>query len=195
MFSDRLRTALLMGAIGLVASGCATTHAKAGPDAPPLDMPLPPPRVIGGTDTEPPPPIPLPEEPARRTPPATARRPPAPSPKPETNKADPSKADTPPAAAEPPKPAEEPPKPPPLRTAPAGREREEQQRIRAQLLHATNDLNRIDYRALNADARTQYDTAKRFVTQAEEALRAKNLVFARSVADKAAALAAQLAGK
>jgi hypothetical protein len=41
------------------------------------------------------------------------------------------------------------------------------------LTRATTDLNRIDYRALNADARTQYDTAKRFVTQAQEALRAK----------------------
>jgi len=63
------------------------------------------------------------------------------------------------------------------------------------LTRATTDLNRIDYRALNADARTQYDTAKRFVTQAQEALRAKNLVFARNLADKAAALAVQLAGK
>ena len=57
------------------------------------------------------------------------------------------------------------------------------------------DLNRIDVRGLNADARTQYNTAKRFVTQAEDAMRAKNLVFARTVADKAAALAAQLGGK
>ena len=32
------------------------------------------------------------------------------------------------------------------------------------------DLNRVDYRALNADARTQYDTAKRFISQAEDAL-------------------------
>jgi len=33
------------------------------------------------------------------------------------------------------------------------------------------------------------------VGQAEEALRAKNLVFAQTVADKAATLAAQLAGR
>ena len=48
---------------------------------------------------------------------------------------------------------------------------------------------------LNADAQTQYDTAKRFIRQAEDALRAKNLVFAKNLADKAAALAAQLAGR
>ena len=62
-------------------------------------------------------------------------------------------------------------------------------------MRANADLNRIDYRALNSDARTQYDTAKRFVLQAERALHEKNLVFAKSVADKAAALAAQLAGR
>ena len=63
------------------------------------------------------------------------------------------------------------------------------------LTRANNDLSRVDYRALNNDARTQYDTAKRFVQQADRALREKNLVFAKSVADKAAALAAQLAGR
>ena len=48
---------------------------------------------------------------------------------------------------------------------------------------------------LNVDARTQYDTAKRFIQQSDGAIRAKNLVFAKNLADKAAALAAQLAGK
>ena len=32
-----------------------------------------------------------------------------------------------------------------------------------------SDLNRINYQALNADARTQYDTARRFISQAEDA--------------------------
>ena len=57
---------------------------------------------------------------------------------------------------------------------------------------ADGDLNRIDYRALNTDARTQYDTAKRFIEQAEEAIRMKNLLFAKNLADKAAVLATQL---
>ena len=57
--------------------------------------------------------------------------------------------------------------------------------IRTVLARATTDLNRVDYRALNADARTQYDTAKRFIQQAEDALTRRNLVFARSLADKA----------
>jgi hypothetical protein len=97
----------------------------------------------------------------------------------------------------PPPPADAKPAEPPktLQTTSAEEEGREDQQIRALLQRASNDLKRIDYRRLSVDARTQYDTAKRFVTQAENALRAKNLVFARTVADKAAALAAQLAGK
>ena len=66
--------------------------------------------------------------------------------------------------------------------------------IRESLSRATSALNRIDYRVLNADAKTQYDTAKRWIRQADDALRTKNLVFAKNLADKAAALAAQLGG-
>ena len=66
--------------------------------------------------------------------------------------------------------------------------------MRATLSRATTDLNRVDYRTLNADARAQYDTAKRFIRQSEDAVRAKNMLFAKTVADKAAAIGAQLAG-
>ena len=163
-------------------AGCTRAHAKTAPDAPPLDMPVPPPRDVEPKVAEVPAPAPLAEEPepARRAP---ARPRPAP-PRSE------------PAPAEPPKPVEEPARPPTtLQTTPAGAEGEVERTIRTVLTRATADLNRIDYRALNADARTQYDTAKRFVSQAQDALRGKNLVFARNLADKAAALAAQLAGR
>jgi len=59
----------------------------------------------------------------------------------------------------------------------------------------TNDLNRIDYRGLNTDARMQYDTAKRFIRQADDAVKAKNLVYAKNLADKAVVIAAQLAAR
>jgi hypothetical protein len=109
-------------------------------------------------------------------------------------------------AAEPPKPEpppvetaktpEEPvkPAPPPatLQTTPTQRELEVERRVRTMLTQATNDLNRTNYQALNADGRTQYDAAKGFVRQAEDALKAKNLPFASNLADKAAVLAAQL---
>jgi hypothetical protein len=176
--------------LAFLTSGCATAQAKSVPGAPALDMPPPPPRVVDTTEIEPAP-VPLPDEPARHTPPQTPRR--TPPPRSDANR-QPDQPATPPSDA--PKPAAEPPKAPPtLQTTPADVEGKEEQSIRALLARANTDLSRVNYQRLNADARTQYDTAKRFVTQAEDALRTKNLVFARSVADKAATLAAQLAGK
>jgi hypothetical protein len=84
---------------------------------------------------------------------------------------------------------------PTLQTTPAQREVEVERRIRTVIGQASMDLGRVDARSLNADARTQFDTARRFVAQAEEALRARNLVFASNLADKAATLAAQLSGR
>jgi outer membrane biosynthesis protein TonB len=144
-------------------------------------------------ETEAPQPVPLMAEPARNTPsrPRPVTREPA---KPDPPKVEPPKPEPPPV--EPPKPVEELPKAPPtLQTTPATAEGEMERGIRASLARATADLNRIDYRALNADARTQYDTAKRFARQADDAMRMKNLVFAKNLADKAATLAAQLAGR
>jgi hypothetical protein len=183
-------------------SGCvhANAQAKTTPDAP-LDMPAPPPREAEPNDAETPTPVPLVAEPARNS----AARPRQPSsrepaktepPKPEAPKPEPPKPETPPPPPETPKPIEEAPKPPTtLQTTPATAEGVVERAIRASLARATADLNRIDYRALNADARTQYDTAKRFISQADGAIRSKNLVFAKNLADKAAALAAQLAGR
>jgi uncharacterized protein (DUF885 family) len=90
---------------------------------------------------------------------------------------------------EPPKPANT------LQTTPPTAEGELERGVRAAILKATADLNRVDYRALNNDARNQYDTAKRFIRQADDAIKSKNLVFAKTVADKAIVIAAQLAGR
>jgi hypothetical protein len=156
-------------------------------------MPAPPPRVVEVNEPAQPPQIALPEAPRtniRPQPPATPPRTDAARP------ADAQKPDQPPA--EPPKVAEEPkPAPPPtiLQTTPAQREGEVERRVRILIAQAYNDLNRVNYQALNADARNQYDTAKRFASQAEDALRARNLVFASNLADKAAALAGQLPGR
>lgn len=70
-----------------------------------------------------------------------------------------------------------------------------ERRVRGLIARATSDLSRVDYQALNVDARNQYDTARRFAAQAEDALKAHNVVFANNLADKAAALAAQLSGR
>jgi hypothetical protein len=188
---------LVLGA--LLASGCARAQAaKTTPDGPPLEVPAPPPRDVelAGTEVAPAP-VPLPQEPARNAPPTTRSRP------------------TPPARTEPPKPAEPPkveqplppeaPKPagtneeakPPstLQTKPASEEGELERTIRSSMTRASNDLNRVDYRTLNTEARAQYDQAKLFIRQAEDYVRQKNLPIAKTVADKAAVLAAQLAGR
>lgn len=186
------KTVRLIVLVAPLVVGCARTHAKAMPDTPPLDVPAPPARLVDVMDVEAPPPVTLPEEPGRQP----VRRPtPPPRAATGTRPAEPPKPETPP---ETPAVADESPKPNPpttLQTTPAAQEGEVERGIRATLSRASASLNRVDYRALNTDARTQYDTAKRFIEQADEAVRAKNLVFAKSVADKAAALAAQLAGR
>jgi hypothetical protein len=173
-------------------SGCVRAQAKITPDGP-LEMPAPPAREVEPIESEPPPPVPLAQEPARNTP---ARPRPTPTPTPprtEAPRPEPARPETQPVEA---KPVEDPPRPPTtLQTTPPTAEGEVERLIRASIAKANADLNRVDYRALNNDARNQYDTAKRFIRQADDAMRAKNLVFAKSVADKAAALAAQLAGR
>lgn len=187
-----MKTLLPLVVVSVVASGCLRTAAKTAPDAP-LDMPAPPPREMEPNETETPAPVPLVTEPARNTPPRPRPVPREPPARVEPPKPEPPKVEPP---AEPPKPVEEPLKTPStLQTTPATAEGEVERTIRASLQRANADLNRIDYRVLNADAKTQYDTAKRFIRQADEALRAKNLVFAKTVAEKAVVLAAQLGGR
>ena len=169
----------------LIVPGCMRARAKTLPGGPPLDVPAPPPRIVLPLEADAPPPQPVPPEEPRRTPVPARPRPTGP-------------------AAEPPRAAEEPPRPAPttppaappaattLQTTPAAEQGEVERAIRAAMTRASADLNRIDYQALNKDARTQYDTAKRFIQQAEDAIRMKNLPFAKNLADKAAVLAAQL---
>ena len=175
--------------------GCARAHARATPESPPLQVPSPPPRDVEPNDSEPPPPMPLPQEPARAATPRVRQAPP-PTARPEPERPSEPPQESMPSPPEPPKPAEEPPKPAmTLQTTPPNAEVEVERSVQATLAKAQNDLNHIDYRVLSADARSQYDTAKSWIGQAERAIKAKNLVLAKSLADKAAALAVQLGGK
>ena len=171
------------------AAGCAKAHASAQPAGPPLETPLPPPRVVSSPiESEPTvtavPPI---EAPGPRTTPSPSQ---AAAPRPER----PEGTEPPAAAASQPAPSppvpqvEEPPRT--LQITPNATQVE--QRIRGLLASAARDLLRIDYRALSVDAQAQYDIAKRFTEQADEFLKKNNLVYAEQLADKAAALAAQL---
>jgi hypothetical protein len=54
-------------------------------------------------------------------------------------------------------------------------------------------LARLNPATLNADGRGQADAARLFLQQAEDALKARNVVYAGKLADKAATIAAVLA--
>jgi hypothetical protein len=186
---DKVRLALLFWLV-LLAAGCMKARVAALPViGPPLEVPNPPPRVVVPVEAEAPPPpsVPSPDEPRR---PAVVARPrPAPVEAPKAAVEEPPKPAGPTAAETPPAPTTA------LQTTPAAQQGEVERAIRATLTKASADLNKIDYRALNANARTQYDTAKRFIQQASDAIRMKNLPFAKNLADKAAALAVQLGGQ
>lgn len=175
--------------VAVLAAGCSRPQARTIPDMPPLDVPLPPPRLVEAAETQPPEPVTLAAEPARSIPPR-----PRPTPSPQ-QQGDASRPE--PSKPEPSRPTEEPKTPAAttLRTTPTEQEAEVERRIRGLLLEATGNLSRIDYGRLNADAKDQYDSARGFVRQAEDALRGRNLVFASYLADKAATLAAQLRGR
>jgi hypothetical protein len=181
---------------GLALAGCTKAQAKVVPEPPALDVPMPPPRNVEATEPELPPPAPAPEQPQAPVAPARPRPAPAASQRPESSRPDSGRVEPPPAT-EPARPADDARTPPldTLQTTPAGRQAQVERTIRDTLTRATANLNRVDYRELNADARTQYDQAKRFISQAQDALREKNLVFATNLAEKADTLAAQLSGR
>jgi hypothetical protein len=187
---------LIAGQCLLFLSGCTRTHANVAPDQPALAMPEPPPRDVEPMDAEVQAPMPLPGEPEHQTP-SRARAPQRAEPsKPEPPKTETPKTDVP---IEVPKPEEAPhpstPPPTTLQTTPPGAEGEIERSISAAVSRALGDLNRIDYRRLNTDGRNQYDTAKGLAVKAQDAMRAKNLLFAKTLAEKAADLAAQLAAR
>jgi hypothetical protein len=131
----------------------------------------------------------LPVEPVEARPTPTAQQKPGPT-RTETQRADAQPSDAPPST--------EPSRAPQtatLQTIPASQQGQMQRSIRVHLDSAITNLNRVDYRALSAEGKANFEQARRFIAQAEGALRTKNLVFAATVADKAATLAAQLAGR
>ncbi len=67
--------------------------------------------------------------------------------------------------------------------------------MRDVMARASRDLGRVDYGRLSREGKAQYDQSKRFSEQAEQALKEKNFVYAMTLADKAAMLAAELAAR
>ena len=175
-------------AIGVAAAsgGCARLRAATQPEMPVLDTPGPPPRVIAPVQAE----TITPPETATTTTTATDIQTPAEERPPERPA---------PARTEPAKPI------PPPRSEPETARPEEarpnrslqtpdsesisERAIRNQLARASADLQRVDYRTLSPNLKEQYDVAKRFIQQSEEALKAGNLVYASTLAGKAAEIA------
>ena len=180
-------------AIVLALSGCAKARAASIPEGPPLQVPAPPERVLAPVEepavaAAPPPESPAPVTPPRPTRPTAEARPTPPAPAPT-----PAPATTPAAAAAAP-PATTPTRDlraPSTANAPTPTERS----VRDLLARAAKDINQVDYSRLSAEGRTQYEQSKRFSIQAEDALRERNLIFASTLADKAATLAAELLGR
>ena len=167
----------------LALSACAAkAEVRAEAELPLLDPPPPPPRVVAIYAPQP--------EPLTITPavePATPVRPPARAARPE------QKPEAITASPEPVEAAARPTSGPSLTMTPSpGSEAQTLSAIRDLLGRAARDLSRVNAASLNGDGRAQYDQASRFIQQAEDALKSRNVVFAGKLADKAAAMAAVL---
>ena len=170
---------LLTASLGACA---AKAQVRTEAPLPPLDPPPPPPRVVAIYTPEP---EPIPLTPAVE--PAPPVRPPSRPPRPE------QKPEPPANSQEPVESVARPVAGPSLTLTPTpGSESQTAAAIRDLLGRATRDLSRVNSASLNNDGRAQYDTARRFIQQAEEALKARNIVYAGKLADKAATMAAVL---
>jgi hypothetical protein len=191
---SRVIPSALIAVLSAYAAGCASAHAKAPPEIPPLEMPPPPERLMATSDADQPPPAGLIEEPARHAMPDSVRRPA--TVKPDAGREEAPKVEVaPPAPPEPVKPAEESKPSTTLQMPMSVSDTEAERNIQALLARANDSLGRVNTKSLNADALTQYQMVQGYVRSANEALHQKNLVYALKLADRAAVLAAQLAGK
>lgn len=177
-----MRVALIVLLTASLGGCAAKAQVRAEAPLPLLDPPPPPPRVVAAYEPAP--------EPIAITPPAeptTPVRPPARAPRPEQK---PDAATTAPEPVE--NVARSAPGPSLTLTPTPGSEAQTVTAIRDLLQRASRDLARVNIASLNSDGRSQYDTARRFIQQAEDALKTRNIVFAGKLADKAATMAAVL---
>jgi hypothetical protein len=192
---DRVRpfTAAAVVGLSLAAAGCAKKLIAAAPAPVPLVVPLVPPRIVGPVavpDEKPQPvaeaPTAPPVRPATRPPRLVSRPTDAPV-EPTPDEVQRAKAEGAEAAATPPAPL--------LRTRETANDAEAARKVREVLSRAEQNLAKINYRALTANAKAQADTAKRFITQAGDALEERKFTFAQSLADKAEALSTSLVNR
>lgn len=165
----------------LAEAACASSPARSSVKVP-LEIPEPPPRVA--MDPVPAVVVAEPVVPDRPSV-APAARPPALSP--------PSPASTAaaPPAATPPAVTVEPPRttPPPELRPSLGAGRPTPAQVRDRIARTKQKLDQLGRGKLNAGKRNDYDSARRFLTQAEAAVKDNNLLLAESSVEKAETLA------
>ena len=182
----RLRVLEMLAIAGVAcATACASNPARSAATVP-LEIPEPPPRAA--IDPLPAVDVPQTERPPTVLAPApTVRANPPPAVTAGTASASPVPVLPQPAIAspEPPRtapPAELRPGGPPGRTPSAAQ-------VREALVRTKKKLDSIDRRRLNAGQRADFDSARRFLGQAESAVKANNLLLADSSVEKAETLA------
>lgn len=171
---------------GLLAASCASNPARSAVTVP-LEIPEPPPRVpmdpvpavIAGTPVTPERPVAAPVTRPIGTPPPVSTAAAAPAVAPPVVQTAPIGPPEPPRTSPPPelRAAREPGRTP---TAAQARDR---------LVRTKQKLDSLDRRALTSGKRADYDSARRFLAQAEQAVKENNLLLAESSAEKAETLA------
>jgi hypothetical protein len=186
-----LRLAVCLLPLTAAAAGCAKARAQTVPDGPPLAIPAPPSRVFAPIEDEEPlasaPAAPETQEPAKAPALTSTAKPPRPRPQ-ETER-----VEQPPAPA--PAPAPSPETPRELRAASAPADAEAERKIGEVMKRASQTLGNVYYQGLTPARQEQYDQAKAFLREAEQAIKERNFVYAQTLADKAAKLASELSGR
>ena len=173
---------ILHFALLILLTACGSrARAEVIPEGPPLVVPNPPAHQIAVEQVA--------EAPAPEPPPAPE---PAPPPKPAVNTPPPR----PRAEAPPSQPAAAPqPETPTVRVAPAptSTSATDERKVRELMGKASTDLARVDYKRLTNEGKAQYDQSKRYSEDAQAAIKERNFVYALTLAEKAANIAAELA--
>lgn len=189
----------IAGALTLLPVACAKKPLQAAPEPPaPLQIPVPPPRVLAPVPPAEPPPAPAEEPPADPPRPPRPRQPTRPATAPGDARPDPARLEGPPADAANPAGATDAkaePATPALRTPQTANDSVSERRITDVLTRTRRSLGNVKRDQLSADAQAQFDTARRFIDQAEDALKVRNYMFAAYLADKAETLARGLTGR
>lgn len=191
--SRRLAVALLVAAPVVVTSACTTTRAATPVERPALEVPPPPPRVV--VPLPPPPPEPL--EPVGNLGPGAPALTPRPRPQrdKETAKPEAKPEETKPAEPAPPTPATPPPATPQIRMPETANAQQLAGQINASIIRTREIVGKVDPARLGNVHRKAHEEARLFAQQAEDALKANNLAFAKELADKAERLAKELPGR